>query len=216
MRALHVFDMDGTLLSGTTASIEVARQTGHGQDLFALERSFAAREIDTYGFAQALGRMWQGLTPGVVKTAFTASPWLVGIEAVCREIRSNGGRSVVITMSPDFFANHLLDLGFDQVVASRFPPLPLNGGIELAGILTPSDKVRLADELCGQYKIPRSRCVAYGDSMSDLPLFRHLHATVAVNAHDDLAKIARASYIGNDLTEAFALAQTLLAEIGDS
>jgi hypothetical protein len=46
---------------------------------------------------------------------------------------------MLITMSPDFFANHLLSLGIDVVRASTFPPLPFRAAVD-PGILTPADK----------------------------------------------------------------------------
>ena len=57
-RALHVFDMDGTLPPGTTASLEIARHVG-GQDwLHALEQKFRQDLLDTRGFAAALHGGW--------------------------------------------------------------------------------------------------------------------------------------------------------------
>jgi phosphoserine phosphatase len=129
---LHVFDMDGTLLEGTTASLQIAQHLG-------------STEADV----------------------FAASPWLTGIREVCADIRERGERSVVITMSPDFFARHLVDLGFDDVMASRFPALPFLEPLDPANILTPRDKVRIVENMREQYGISRSQCVAYGDSMSD-------------------------------------------------
>jgi phosphoserine phosphatase len=41
------------------------------------------------------------------------------------------------------------------------------------------------------HRLPRSACVAYGDSMSDLPLFAVLENTVAVNADAALERSAR-------------------------
>ena len=76
--------------------------------------------------------------------------------------------------SPDFLARHLLEMGFDEVMASRFPALPFRGPLDPGGILTPGDKVRIVDELRARHGLPGSRCVAYGDSMSDAPLFRRL------------------------------------------
>jgi phosphoserine phosphatase len=48
--SLHVFDMDGTLLKGTTASLQIARHLGCTRELAGLEARFAAGEIDTRGF----------------------------------------------------------------------------------------------------------------------------------------------------------------------
>ncbi|GAA5184552.1 hypothetical protein GCM10023322_26290 [Rugosimonospora acidiphila] len=210
MGILHVFDMDGTLLRGTTASLQVARQLGNVAELIALETQFSTGEIDAIGYAATVHALWQGLTAEPVAAAFAASPWVGGIDEVCADIRRRGERSVVITLSPDFFATLLLERGFDEVVASRFPPLPSTAPLDPSGLLAPADKVTVVDELLARYGIPRSRCVAYGDSMSDAPLFRHLDATVAVNADHHLIGIAAASYQGDDLTEAYALGRSLL------
>lgn len=211
MTTLHVFDMDGTLLEGTTAGLQIARRLGSVEELVELETRFAAGRIDTRGFAAAVHVLWRDLTPSAVADAFAAGPWLTGIPQVCADIRERGERSVVITMSPDFFARHLLGFGFDDVAASRFPAPPFREPLDPANILTPGDKVRIVEDLCARYGLARSRCVAYGDSMSDAPLFRRLTKTVAVNADHHLAELAALSYRGNDLTRAYALGRALLA-----
>ncbi|TDD61555.1 hydrolase [Actinomadura rubrisoli] len=210
MGYLHIFDMDGTLLSGSTANLEVARQLGTLPELHALEARFAAGTLDTRGFSAEIHRLWRDLTPAAVAAAYAAGPWLEGIAGVCADIRSRGEHSAVITMSPDFFARHLLDLGFDDVVASRFPPPPFTAPLDPAGVLTPGDKVRIAEELRVRHGLTAAQCVAYGDSMSDAPLFRHLGNTVAVNADHHLADLAALDYRGTDLAGAYALARSLL------
>ena len=203
--------MDGTLLRDTTASLQIARYLGCVAELDALEAQFAAGELGTRDFAASVHGLWRSLTWTDVAEVFGSCPWLNGIPEVCADIRKRGERSVVITMSPDFFARHLLDLGFDDVVASRFPALPFGEPLDPAGILTPADKVRIVAELCDRHGLPESRCVAYGDSMSDAPLFRHLTSTVAVNADHHLAGLAAVSYHGDDLAGAYELGRVLLA-----
>ncbi|WP_173092702.1 HAD family hydrolase [Actinomadura verrucosospora] len=211
MTHLHIFDMDGTLLTGTTANLQLARHLGTLTELHALEARFAAGTLDTRGFSTEIHRLWHHLTPDHVTAAYTASPWLTGIPDVCADIRARGEHSAVITMSPDFFARHLLDLGFDHVIASRFPPLPFTTApLDTSGILTPDDKVRIAEELRTRHGLTTGQCLAYGDSMSDAPLFRHLTNTIAVNADHHLAGIAALDYRGTDLTAAYTLARTLL------
>ncbi|WP_433338699.1 HAD family hydrolase [Spirillospora sp. CA-294931] len=210
MAVLHLFDMDGTLLTGSTANLEVARQLGTLPELRALEDAFAAGTIDTRGFSAEIHRLWGHLTPAAVAAAYAAGTWLNGIEQVCADIRARGEHSAVITMSPDFFARHLLELGFDEVFASRFPPLPFRAPLDPEGVLTPADKVVIAERLRRRHGLPPERCVAYGDSMSDAPLFKHVTHSVAVNADHHLAGIASADYRGDDLTRAYELARTLL------
>ena len=65
MTALFVFDMDGTLLPGSTASLELAGALGALDDLHALEARFTAGDLDTRGFAAAV-QMAEPIGRGVV------------------------------------------------------------------------------------------------------------------------------------------------------
>jgi phosphoserine phosphatase len=211
MSALHVFDMDGTLLRGTTASIELSRRLDRLEPLADLEAGFAAERITAAEFAMEMRALWTELSPELVAEVVSASPWIDGIQDVCADIAGRGERSMLITMSPDFFAEHLLALGVDVVAASRFPALPFAQPIDPAGILEPADKVRLAEEERTAHGLLPNDCVAYGDSMSDLPLFGLLENTVAVNADEDLERVAAIAYRGDNLLEPYALARELLA-----
>jgi len=211
MSALHVFDMDGTLLRGTTASIELSRRLDRLEPLAELEAGFAAERITAAEFAMEMRALWTELSPELVAEVVSASPWIDGIQEVCADIAQRGERSMLITMSPDFFAEHLLDFGVDVVAASRFPALPFAQPIDPAGILEPADKVRLAEEERLAHGLTPADCVAYGDSMSDLPLFGVLQNTVAVNADENLERVAAVAYRGDSLLDAYALARKLLA-----
>ena len=210
MTALHVFDMDGTLLRGTTAPIEISRRVGRLEPLAELERGFAAEEISAAEFAVEMRALWEDLTVELVAEVVAAAPWIDGIEDVCADIAERGERSMLITMSPAFFAEHLRDRGIDVVRASLFPPLPFAAPIDPTGILNPADKVRLTEAERAAHGLPRDACVAYGDSMSDLPLFGVLQNTVAVNADPALERAARVAYRGEDLREAYAQGRAML------
>ncbi len=210
MSHLHVFDMDGTLIHGTSANLEIARIMGTEPEITDLERRFSQGEIDTRFFATTLRELWDDLTDDHVEQAFTTSPFLDGIREVANDIREHGERSVVITMAPDFYARRLLEFGFDEVLASRHPAIPFNEPVLPENILTPADKVRLVEEVRERESIPLARCVAYGDSKSDGPLFEHLENTIAVNGDDHLTGIARTRYDGSSLLDAYARARGLL------
>ena len=210
MTALHVFDMDGTLLRGTTASIELSRRLDRLDPLAELEASFAAERISAADFAVQMLELWTALDADVVAEVVGAAPWIEGIGEVCADITERGERSMLITMSPDFFAEHLHEQGIDVIAASRFPPLPFAAPIDPAAILEPSDKVRLAQAERARRGLSERDCVAYGDSMSDRPLFDELANTVAVNADEKLERVAAVSYRGESLLEAYDLGRRLL------
>jgi phosphoserine phosphatase len=210
MTALHVFDMDGTLLLGSTAAIELSRELGSMAELHELEKQLTNREITIRDFARRVYDAWRGLTAERVRTAAERAPWIAGMAEVWADIRDRGEHSLVITMSPDFFARALLERGVDTVEASRFPAVPFEGDLDVAGILTPEDKVRITDETLRKFDLTRADCAAYGDSMSDAPLFSVLDVTVAVNADHHLEDLASLRYNGSDLRAPYRLVRDLL------
>ena len=115
---LFVFDMDGTLLIRTTACIEIAKVSGTLGQLHILEQRFAAGEIDAFCFAQHIGAMWGRVDEQIVRTAFEATPKLANIPAVTNLIRRGGGKSCLITMSPDFYANLYIRVPIEMVTLS--------------------------------------------------------------------------------------------------
>lgn len=208
--ALHIFDMDGTLLRESTASLEISRQLDQLGGLADLEEHLAAGGISAADFAVAIHRLWHSLTDDIVAAAAAHAPWIDGIEDVCADISARGETSMLITMSPDFFARHLHPRGIDIIRASAFPPLPFTTPLDPAGILTPADKVHLAETERLRLQLAPAACVAYGDSLSDEPLFAALDNTVAVNADLRLESSARVTYRGEDLREAYTAGRELL------
>jgi phosphoserine phosphatase len=202
---LFVFDMDGTLLIRTTACIEIAKVSGTLDQLHVLEQKFAAGEIDAFCFAQNIGALWGMVDETVVRTAFEATPKLANIKAVTSLIRRAGGKSGLITMSPDFYANLFHEYGFDFIAASRFPR---SSGEEVKRehILSPQDKATIARDWCNRLGFELNQCVAFGDSMSDYLLFKELEHTVSINGDSTLRALARYHYEGSDLHEAFLAA----------
>lgn len=199
---LFVFDMDGTLLVRTTACIEIAKVSGTLDQLHILERKFAAGEMDAFCFAQNIGVLWGMVDEQVVRTAFEATPKLANIKAVTTLIRRGGGKSCLITMSPDFYANLFYEYGFDFIGASQFPRTS-NEDVKREDILSPKDKATIVRRWCSQLGFDLSKCVAFGDSMSDYLLFKELEHTVSINSDATLRDSARYHYEGLDLHDAF-------------
>jgi phosphoserine phosphatase len=207
---LFVFDMDGTLLIGTTACIEIARVSGTLDQLHILEQKFAAGEIDAFCFAQHIGALWGMVDEQVVRTAFEATPKLTNIKAVTDLIRRGGGKSGLITMSPDFYANLFYEYGFDFIGASQFPR-GSHEEVKRENILNPKDKARIVEIWCKRLGFELNQCVAFGDSLSDYLLFKELEHTVSVNGDPTLRSLARYHYEGSDLHDAFLIICNALA-----
>ncbi|MFF1506962.1 HAD family hydrolase [Streptomyces sp. NPDC058326] len=207
---LHLFDLDGTLIRGSAAAVEISRQLGVLDEITALEESFL-QGMTPDEFAVRARELWSALTEAQVAAAFEGAPWLDGIREVWADIRDRGDRCAVISLSPDFFVERLLDWGADAAHGSRWPAVPFTEPIHRPSILDARAKVRIAGRLCAEFGVDPADCVAYGDSMSDAELFAIVPDTVAVNADHHLAGVSRYTYTGGDLREAYALVQNRAA-----
>ena len=205
MARLHLFDLDGTLLHGSTAPLEISRQLGLEAETVELDQAIAAGRIEPSEFATRVHALWAQLTDAHVAAAFAAAPWLSRIEEVWTAIRERGDYCAVISLSPSFFVERLTQWGAHAAYGSRFPALPFTEPVDPAGILSAAAKVRIAGRLCAEFGIRRADCVAYGDSLSDKDLFDAVPVSVAVNADQHLADRATHSYTGRDLWDAYEL-----------
>ncbi len=205
MARLHLFDLDGTLLHGTSAPVEISRQLGLEAEAVALDEAIGAGLIGPPEYATQVRALWADLTEAHVAAAFASAPWLSGIKDVWARIRGSGDYCAVVSLSPSFFVERLTAWGAHAAHGSRFPAVPFTEPVDPTGILSAAAKVRIADRLCEEFGVERADCVAYGDSMSDRDLFGVVPVSVAVNADRHLAGLATYSYVGLDLRDAYEL-----------
>jgi phosphoserine phosphatase len=205
MARLHLFDLDGTLLHGTSAPVEISRQLGLEAEAVALDEAVGAGLIDPPEYATRVHALWADLTEAHVKSAFDGAPWLARIREVWAEIRQEGDYCAVVSLSPSFFVERLTGWGAHAAHGSRFPSVPFTEPVDPAGVLSAAAKVLIADRLCNEFGLTRADCIAYGDSLSDKDLFGAVPISVAVNADRHLSGIATHTYVGGDLWEAYEL-----------
>ncbi|KAB1149315.1 hydrolase [Streptomyces luteolifulvus] len=205
MARLHLFDLDGTLLHGTTAPVEISRQLGLEAEAVALDQAVSTGLIGPPEYAKRARELWTDLTEAHVEAAFEGAPWLARIRDVWAEIRGDGDYCAVVSLSPSFFVERLTGWGAHAAYGSRFPAVPFSEPVDPAGVLNAAAKVLIADRLCAEFGVQRANCIAYGDSGSDKDLFGAVPISVAVNADRHLSEISTHSYVGRDLWEAYEL-----------
>ncbi|MFI6941593.1 HAD family hydrolase [Streptomyces sp. NPDC050418] len=205
MARLHLFDLDGTLLMGTAAPIEISLQLGLGDEIAVIEQEFVNGRLRPAEYAQRVRELWADLTPADVTAAFEGAPWMSGIREAWAQIRARGEYVAVVSLSPSFFVERLLGWGAHAAHGSVFPSVPFTAPVDPTGVLDAAGKLRIADSLCAAFGLTRSDCVAYGDSLTDAELFAAIGESVAVNADHLLAERARYTYTGHDLREACEL-----------
>jgi hypothetical protein len=131
-RRLHIFDLDGTLIRGSAATVEISRQLGLLEEIGELERELIARRIGSPEYAERVHALWSDLTQAHVAAAFEAAPWLAGIQEVWREIREGGDYCAVISLSPSFLRGATAELGSScgaRLALSRVAVHPASGPV---------------------------------------------------------------------------------------
>ena len=208
---LHVFDMDGTLLPGTTACRVIAEHIQESAQFDRLEKLWNSGRVTTLSFAKQSYTLWRTLRQDIVDEAFRSCTHIRGISEVMADIKRRRERAMLITMSPGFFARLYGGYGVEEIVASNFPSLPfIDTPLDTAGILTPEDKPRIVSSRCQDLGIQMKNVVAYGDSRSDVPLFRQVGLAVSVNGDETVSEVAHITYRGDDLRIAYRMAREKL------
>ena len=208
MSKLHIFDMDGTLLRGS-ACLDISRFMGQIDAVNEIEARWSVGQVGHVEFYELCLPLWQGLTEDDIDVVFEAGGGMEGVRDVWSDIARRGEHSAVITLSPQFYADRLLDWGLGSAhgaaVHAGTQPDPVH-------VLTPARKVAVAEELMARHQLGEDDCVAYGDSSSDVPLFNRLVNTVSVNGTEALRRVAARSYVGPDLRGAYRAGRELLGD----
>jgi phosphoserine phosphatase len=158
------FDLDGTLLRGTTVSMLMAQETGHATEMRELERRYAAGEISNAVVAEVQAE-W--LDERDVVLDVRGWPWLAGIEETLAELRP--ARLLLATITWRKAA---------EAVASLF-------GLDAWCGTDHGPPLRVCDARAkAAWAVEQARggeLVAVGDSRSDLELFAAADLAIALN-----------------------------------
>lgn len=204
---LHVFDMDGTLLRGT-ATIELARQMGQLEAGEEIERQWFEGTISDNDFWRRLLEICADATADNLQDAFESAPWMDGIAQTFADISARGEVAIVISQSPTFFVRGLERWGAAETYGST---VEVGRPLGNSATLMPAVKVTIAGSALAARNLSPDDCVVYGDSSSDVELFRTFPNSVAVNPTPTLASLAAAKYVGTDILEAYALGRQLIS-----
>jgi phosphoserine phosphatase len=185
---LVVSDLDGTLVTGTTALNHLGAWIGHEAIVEGLEDRFARGEVSDREVAEGYAPYYRGVALADAVEVMSRIPSIDDIGLGVAMLRHRSVEAFIATVSWSFAAQALADLwGFSQVCGAD---LELDGA---SGVFTgrvarhfePEDKVAYVAEHCRRAGIGMDQVVAIGDGRSDLPLFRAVGFSVALNASSE-------------------------------
>lgn len=202
-----LFDMDGTLIAGSTAALYTRYRRKQGEigwastarvGFWSLQYSLGVIEADRVArlalqeFAGQDERTLWGITERWFQSDILARVRETGRQAV-EDHRRAGDLLAIVTASTEYAARPLARvLGIDHVVASQ---LEVDDEGRLTGrIVQPLcygvGKVVRAERLLASFGIRLEDAVFYTDSITDLPLLERVGVPVAVCPDRRLSRVA--------------------------
>ncbi|NEA38421.1 haloacid dehalogenase-like hydrolase [Streptomyces sp. SID11385] len=194
------FDVDGTLVPGTSSSAHLAASLGHLGGLVAAEEAYARGEVDNRRVAELDARGWRGASEGEVAGLLRTLPLVAGIAETVAWCRGQGLVPVLATLAWTPVGAYLAErFGFRAYDGPR----PARAGGRYTGRVArhfdEHDKRDAALARAAALGLAPTACAAIGDSRSDLPLFAAAGLSIAFNGSAHARAAADHAVEGADL-----------------
>jgi phosphoserine phosphatase len=208
-RSIAFFDVDGTLVPGTSSAQHLAAQLGHLDVLAEAEAAWDAGLVDARHVEELDARGWTGTSESQVREWLVSLPLVDGISEVLAWCAEQRVVPVLATLAWQPVGAYLCDTyGFTscsgpslEVLDGRYTGTALDSWDEYA-------KRDFAARVASAAGLPLRECIAIGDSRSDLPLFGEVGLAIAFNAEEKARAIAHARIDSSDL-------RTVLPVVGE-
>ncbi|HEY7934206.1 MAG TPA: HAD-IB family phosphatase [Solirubrobacteraceae bacterium] len=200
------FDLDGTLLRGTSVSVLLARWLGRASEISELERAFGAGEISNSIVADTQAEWLAGRTTADAWRVLEKGPWIGGMAETLQTLSCSRVELLLATITWSFAAEMLRERhGFAAVSGTQMQETDgvLSGTV--ARHFDEYDKARFVESWCAQNGYSMDQVAAIGDSRSDVPLFHRAGMSIALNGTPDARRTAMRSLDTDDLREVLTL-----------
>lgn len=183
IRGVVFFDVDGTLIPGTSSSQHLADRLGHSAEYRRAEDAYILGTLSNQEVSVIDAAGWADRTPAEILGFLETLPLVDGIAETVAWCRDHDLEPVLATLAWDVVGIHLCErFGFGSTSG---PTLELSGGRFTGTVAThfdESDKRDHARTVAAAHGLSLPDCAAIGDSRSDLPLFAEVGLAIAVNA----------------------------------
>jgi phosphoserine phosphatase len=211
---LVVADLDGTLITGTSAASHLDEWIGHGPAVKELQSRFLSGQISNAEVAAQYAPLYQGIALADARAALASVPCLDDIAVGVDALHLRGIEAVIATASWSFAAQALADQwGFDAVRGVDLEVDAATGTFtgRISRDCEPEDKIAFVTERCADLGVRLEQVVAIGDGRSDLPLFGQVGFSVAINATPEVQAAASVNVSGRSFLDALRVVPGLLA-----
>ncbi len=209
------FDVDGTLVPGTSSSVFLAEFLGHRDELAKAEDAYASGDLDNREVSELDARGWTGVSEGQVSGWLDGLPLVAGVTETVGWCRRNGLVPVLATLAWSPVGSYLTDrFGFHAFSGPRLETADNRFTGRVACHFDEYDKRDFALAQARELGLGPHSCGAIGDSRSDLPLFASVALSVAFNASPGARAAATVTVDGGDLRSVLPALSRLVTATG--
>ncbi|MEW1860273.1 HAD-IB family phosphatase [Streptomyces sp. NPDC088194] len=194
------FDVDGTLVPGTSSSVFLAGFLGHRDELAEAEAAYACGALDNRQVSELDAAGWAGTPEERVSDWLDGLPLVTGIAETVAWCRRNDLLPVLATLAWSPVGGHLAErFGFHAFCGPRLETADGRFTGRVARHFDEHDKRDFARAQARESGLSLRSCAAVGDSRSDLPLFASVGLSVAFNGSAGARAAATATVDDGDL-----------------
>ncbi|MDX3074022.1 HAD-IB family phosphatase [Streptomyces sp. MI02-7b] len=205
------FDVDGTLVPGTSSSAFLAGFLGHREELVRAEDAYASGVLDNRQVSELDAAGWAGVPEDQVCGRLDGLPLVSGITETVAWCRQNGLVPVLATLAWSPVGSYLTDrFGFHTFSGPRLETADGRFTGRVARHFDEYDKRDVALAQARELGVAPRLCGAIGDSRSDLPLFASVGLSVAFNASAGAREAATVTVDDDDLRSVLPALRRLL------
>jgi phosphoserine phosphatase len=199
---LVFFDVDGTLTVERDPYVYLHRRLGTIEQSLSHVQMFKRGEIDYDEWGRLDAKLWAGQDAGHVARLLADIPWMPGAHRVAAALRRTGVGIALISSGLDVHVNAVAaELGATYAFANelRVAQGRLTG--ELRTLVPEWGKGDIACQVMSQAGVSAASCIAIGDGLSDVKMFKQVGWSVAVAPDDEqIRQAASFSLSEPDLT----------------
>jgi len=201
------FDVDGTIFR-KPALTQAARSLGIGEKWDSLDEMYLHRRITKREVLVSQYKLLQGMKLADILREVSKVEVVKNVRETVEKLQGHRIRVVLLTDNPDFVCAYLIErFGFEGYVGSK---VGIKNGTVTGEIEPLPDKRVGLRKYCAWTGIPPSRCVHIGDWINDIPVFRIVRYSVALNAQTEKIKASASYHIEtDDLLDVYRHLQTI-------
>jgi len=202
MIRLACFDLDGTLVTGTSSFQFIAEKLGFGELLLEYEAKYRLGVINNIKLADETAHLFKGLPIEQIDKLLYDIPKITNIGPTISDLKRRGIVVILASVTWSFLVEPFArTYGFDSYCGTVMQVQKglLTGEVKTYG--TEQDKLEFFIKICQNHSITRNQTIAIGDSRSDHLVFRAAGMSIALNADTSTKELATHSIDTDNLLD---------------